>query len=84
MKLFQGVGAELLIKTLYSAAALRILYFAGIEGMALRTDFDFKRIDVLGRTDLELSAASAGHVYDFVSGLDIFLHNYTSFVYGLP
>lgn len=84
MKLFQGVGAELLIETLYSAAALRILYFTGIEGMALGTDFDFKRIDVFGRADLELSAASAGYVYDFVGRLDIFLHNYTSFVYGLP
>ncbi len=84
MKLFQGIGSELLIETLYSAAALRIFYFAGIEGMALRTDFNFKRVDVFSCADLELCAASAGYVYDFVSGLDIFLHNYTSFVYGLP
>ena len=80
-ELFKRVCSEFFIEAFYPTAALYGLLFAGIERMALRADIDFQRIDVLGRAHHVFSAASASNFHNFVCGLNIFLHFYTSFVF---
>lgn len=66
----------------YTAGRVEQFLFAGIEGMALRTDFNVHVLLLISRTGLEGVPAAAGHGDLFVGRVYFRFHNL--FLYKIP
>jgi hypothetical protein len=70
---------ELLLEALYAAGGIDQLLFAGEEWMAIRADFDAKRLTMGGRTGLELvRAARTVDRYSVITWMDALFHSFLS------